>query len=142
MEVRDVTCTVCGCCCDDLIVEIEDNHIKSVRNACVLSMGKLMDHGERLASPMIRDGGILRYSSLEEALDRAAQILSEARHPLLWGWSLTSNEAVSIGVELAETLGGVIDNNTSICHGPGLIGVHDIVISSSTLGEVKNRADL
>ncbi|MEM2123491.1 MAG: formylmethanofuran dehydrogenase subunit B, partial [Candidatus Bathyarchaeia archaeon] len=57
-------------------------------------------------------------------------------------WSLTCNEAVSIGVELAETLGGVIDNNTSICHGPGLIGVHDIGISSSTLGEVKNRADL
>lgn len=142
MEVRDVVCTVCGCCCDDLIVEIEDNHIKSARNACTLSTSKLMDHRERLESPMIREGGILRDASLEEALDRAAQILSEARYPLLWGWSLTCNEAVSIGVELAEVLGGVIDNNTSICHGPGLIGVHDIGISSSTLGEVKNRADL
>ncbi|MEM3608587.1 MAG: formylmethanofuran dehydrogenase subunit B [Candidatus Bathyarchaeia archaeon] len=142
MEVRDVVCTVCGCCCDDLIVEVEDNHIRSVRNACALSTSKLMDHRERLKTPMVREGGTLREASLKEALDRAAQILAEARYPLLWGWSLTCNEAVSIGVELAETLGGVIDNNTSICHGPGLIGVHDIGISSSTLGEVKNRADL
>ena len=142
MEVTDVICTVCGCCCDDLIVEVEDNHISAVRNACALSTAKLMDHRERLRSPMVREGGALREAPLDEALDRAAQILAEARYPLLWGWSLTCNEAVSLGVELAETLGGVIDNNTSICHGPGLIGVHDIGISSSTLGEVKNRADL
>lgn len=142
MEIPNVICTVCGCCCDDLIVEVEDAHVKSVKNACALSMSKLMDRQERLCSPMVRENGILREVSLKEALDRAAQILSEARYPLLWGWSLTSNEAVSLGVELAEILGGVIDNNSSICHGPGIIGVHDIGVSSSTLGEVKNRADL
>lgn len=142
MEIPNVICTVCGCCCDDLIVEVEDGHVKSVKNACTLSMSKLMDRQERLCSPMVRENGILREASLKEALDRAAQILSEARYPLLWGWSLTSNEAVSLGVELAEVLGGVIDNNSSVCHGPGLIGVHDVGVSSSTLGEVKNRADL
>jgi len=45
-------------------------------------------------------------------------------------------------VELCELVGGVIDNNTGFCHGPGLIGCHDIGVSTCTLGEVRHRADI
>ncbi len=142
MKIQDVVCTVCGCCCDDLEVEMENNEIKKVKNACALSLSKFQHHGERLTSPTIREDNSFRKVSYEEALERTAHILVEGKYPLLWGWSLTSNEAVSLGVELAENLGGLLDNNSSVCHGPGLIGVQDIGVSSSTLGEVKNRADL
>jgi formylmethanofuran dehydrogenase subunit B len=98
--------------------------------------------GERNTSPMIRRGDKLEPSSFDEAVSKAATILSNAKYPLLFGWSLTSTEATCVGVELCELLGGVIDNNTGFCHGPGLIGCHDIGVSTCTLGEVRHRADL
>jgi formylmethanofuran dehydrogenase subunit B len=142
LKIQDVVCTVCGCCCDDLEVEVENNKIIKARNACAISLSKLKQQEERITSPKIKKESIDEQVSYEQAVEKAAQILVKANHPLLWGWSLTSNEAVSLGVELAEILGGVIDNNSSVCHGPGLIGVQDIGVSSCTLGEVKNRADL
>jgi formylmethanofuran dehydrogenase subunit B len=91
---------------------------------------------------MIRRGGELHPASLDEAISEAATILSNAKYPILLGWSLTSTEATCVGVELAELVGGVVDNNTSFCHGPGLIGAQDIGISTCTLGEVRHRADV
>ncbi len=45
-------------------------------------------------------------------------------------------------MELAEVLGGILDNTASVCHGPTLLAVQDVGVPSSTLGEYKNRADL
>ncbi|MEM4246284.1 MAG: formylmethanofuran dehydrogenase subunit B, partial [Candidatus Bathyarchaeia archaeon] len=140
---RDVVCTVCGCCCDDLEVEVQNGKIIRAKNACALSLSKLLSTGEeRLTKPMIRRGRRLAPAPLSRAVMRAATILAKASYPVLWGWSLTSCEAIERGVELAELVGGVIDNNTSVCHGPGLIGVQDVGVSSCSLGEAKNRADL
>lgn len=142
LKIQDVVCTVCGCCCDDLKVEVNNNKITTVKNACALSISKLTHSDNRLKTPQIRKNNHLYEVSYDEALDQTADILVNAKYPLLWGWSLTSNETVTLGVELAEVVGGVIDNNTSVCHGPGLLGIHDIGVSSCTLGQVKNRADL
>jgi len=60
----------------------------------------------------------------------------------LYGWSLTSCEATEIGVELADYLGGVMDNTTGTCHGPGILGIQDVGESTCTLGQIRNRADL
>ncbi len=143
MLVQDVVCSVCGCCCDDLEVEVENNNIIRAKNACALSLSKLLStHEERNLKPMIRRGKKFVSVPLNRAIQRTAAILTRSRYPVLWGWSLTSSKAIERGVELAELVGGVIDNNTSVCHGPGLIGLQDIGVSSCSLGEVKNRADL
>jgi formylmethanofuran dehydrogenase subunit B len=47
-----------------------------------------------------------------------------------------------LGVELAELVGGVVDNTAVICHGPTLLGTHQTGIVTATLGQIKNRADL
>jgi len=140
---KDVVCTVCGCCCDHLEVTVKENTIVKVKNACAMSTSKLLNYmNERLMKPMIRRRGRLSGCSYSDAIDAAAKILSKSRSPLLYGWSLTSCEAVEVGVELAEEVGGFIDNTTSTCHGPTILGVHEIGESSSTLGEVRHRADL
>ncbi len=42
---------------------------------------------------------------MDEAVHTAAKILTDAKYPLLFGWSSSTSEAQRIGVQLAEELG-------------------------------------
>jgi formylmethanofuran dehydrogenase subunit B len=92
--------------------------------------------------PLARKNGELREVSFEEAMEKAARILAHADYPLLYGWSSTSCEAMRVGIELAEEVGGVIDNTSTVCHGPSVLGIQDVGIPSCTLGQIRHRADL
>ena len=106
---RDVVCTFCGCLCDDLLVEVEDNKISKVKNVSLIGRNKLM-HAQSDHAPLKVNG---REGSLEEAYDEAARILTEAKSPLIYGLSSTTSEANREAVELTEILRGVIDNPSS-----------------------------
>jgi len=90
----------------------------------------------------MRTKGTLRPTTFDRAVDRAAKILNNARYPVLYGWSETSCEAISKGIELAELVGGLIDNTTTSCHGPTILGIQDVGEATCTLGEVRHSADL
>ena len=60
----------------------------------------------------------------------------------MYGWSSTSSEAQRVGVELTEEVGGIIDNTAVVCHGPSILGVQEVGIPTSTLGQIRHRADL
>ncbi len=139
----NVVCTVCGCCCDNLEVEVENGKITKVKNNCAMSISKLLNfEKERNLYPMVREGRNLSKASYEKAIERVASVLSSAKYPILYGWSLTSCEAIEVGVELADYIGGVIDNTTGTCHGPAILGIQDVGESTCTLGQIRNRADL
>ncbi|MEA3255483.1 MAG: formylmethanofuran dehydrogenase subunit B [Candidatus Altiarchaeota archaeon] len=140
-ERKNIICPFCGCLCDDVYVEVKDNVIKQVFNGCKLCKAKL-SVGERLKKPLIRKDGKLVPTSYEKAVEHAARILMDSKMPLLYGWSSTSCEAISRGVRLAEEVRGVIDNTSSVCHGPSILGLQEVGLPTCTLGEVKNRADL
>jgi formylmethanofuran dehydrogenase subunit B len=141
-EITDVVCSLCGCVCDDIVVEVEDNKVTKVkRGACSVGKAKLLGH-ERIKAPMIRENGELREVSYDEAIKKAAEILHKSRRPLLYGWSSTVCEADRMGIELAEEIGGVVDNTASVCHGPSVLAIQDVGLPSCTLGQIKNRADL
>lgn len=135
---QDVVCAFCGCLCDDLEVEVENNQITKVKRACLIGRNKLMYSQSDLAT--IRING--QSASLESALDRATQILTEAKNPLVYGLSSTSTEAQREAIALTDMLKGTIDNPSSYCHGPGVLARQQVGIVTCTLGEVKNRADL
>jgi formylmethanofuran dehydrogenase subunit B len=97
---------------------------------------------ERLLTPMIRKEGKLVPVSYEEAAHKAAQILTDAKYPLLFGWSSSTSEAQRIGVALAEELGSALDNTCSICHGPSVMATQEVGIPTCTLGQIRHRADL
>ncbi|MFX0094225.1 MAG: formylmethanofuran dehydrogenase subunit B, partial [Candidatus Hodarchaeota archaeon] len=96
----------------------------------------------RLLKPVITENGTKKEVSLEDAIDRAAKILSQAKRPLFYGWSSSSIEAIKAGLKLVERVGGITDSTASVCHGPSALAVQNVGISTCTLGEIKNRADL
>jgi formylmethanofuran dehydrogenase subunit B len=97
---------------------------------------------ERINYPLVRKNGALVEVSLEEAIQKAAELLVNATYPISYGWSSTSCEAQRVGIELAEELGGVIDNTSTVCHGPTSEAFHEFGHPSCTLGQIKNRADV
>jgi formylmethanofuran dehydrogenase subunit B len=141
--VKGVTCPVCGTLCDDIELVVKDNVIVDVRKACAMGAAKFMGYAaHRSLKPLIRKNGELVEASMDEAIGRAAKILADAAYPVLYGWSNTNCEAVRVGLELAEEVGGVIDNTSTVCHGPSILSVQDVGIASCTLGQLRHRADL
>ncbi len=141
--ITGVTCPVCGTFCDDIELIVENNIIVEARNACAMGAAKFLNFStHRTKKPLIRKNGELVEVSMDKAIEKAAKILVDANYPLLYGWSNTSCEAIRVGVELAEEVGGVLDNTSTVCHGPSIMGVQDVGIPGATLGQLRHRADL
>ncbi len=139
---ENVVCPFCGCLCDDLEVEVEGGKITSLKNACIISKSKFMNHERNRAKLMAKRGGELVKVDLMEAVTRAADILQNADSPLIYGLSTTECDAQRYAIELADLVGATVDNTTSVCHGPTLLAAQATGAVKCTLGEVKNRADL
>lgn len=142
--VKAVTCPVCGSLCDDIELTIQNGRIVKVKKGCAMCESKFLgfDGEHRVLKPLIRKNGKLVKTTVKEAVKRAAEILVEANYPILYGWSSTSCEATRVGLELAEEVGGVIDNTAVVCHGPSILSIQDVGIPSCTLGQIRHRADL
>ncbi len=134
MALKDVICTFCGSVCDDVQFDTENYKGKKF---CKLGSSKFSKK-ERIKSPTIEG----REVSYEEAINKAAEILVESKKPLLYGWASTVNEAIRLGVILAEKVRGVYDQSASVCHAPGTLAVIEEGLPGGTLGSVKNRADV
>lgn len=140
---ENVICPFCGCACDDIEVFTENNAIVKIKGGCAISADKFLHCFEhRITTPLIRVDGNLKEANLSDALDKAAEILIKSKYTLFYGWSCTGCEAIKVGIELAEELGGVIDNTSTVCHGPTLEAVQHTGEVGTTLGQIRHRADL
>jgi formylmethanofuran dehydrogenase subunit B len=142
--VKAVTCPVCGCLCDDIELTIADGKVAQVKNGCAMCETKFLEYlsEHRIKTPLIRKEGKLVPVSYEEAIHKSAEILAHSNYPILYGWSSTDCEAQRVGVELAEEIGGVLDNTAVVCHGPSILGVQEVGIPTATLGQIRHRADV
>ena len=145
-DITDVVCPFCGTLCDDLVVTVSDDGKKiiSIENACTIGAEKILHSqaSDRVTRPrkLLEDGSAVEIT-YEEAIEYTAQMLANAKKPTMYGWSSTSCEAQSVGHEIAEEVGALVDNTAAVCHGPTLIALQNVGVPSCTLGEVKNRAD-
>lgn len=139
--VENVTCTFCGCVCDDQILTVDDDtqRVTRVQNTCALGRAWFTEHYHEDRPAALIEG---KEASVEEAVERAAQILADAKFPITYGLSDTTSEAQREAVAISDMIGGCIDTTTSVCHGPSGIAFEGVGESTMTLGEVKNRADL
>ncbi|MFH0859635.1 MAG: formylmethanofuran dehydrogenase subunit B [Candidatus Altiarchaeota archaeon] len=144
MIYKDITCPVCGCGCDDIIVELEDGRIVKVNGACLVGKSKFEEIGrmERIMKPTLKVNGKAEEIGWKEAVKEAARMLTEAERPLLYGWSENSCEAIKVGVDIAEHIRGYIDSQSSHCHGPTILGEQMSGLPTCTLGMVMNYSDL
>jgi formylmethanofuran dehydrogenase subunit B len=137
--IPDVACTVCGCVCDDLSVTVDGGRVVRAAGACRLAEPWLL--GQNSTSPPAAevDG---RPTSAEEAYARAADILTAATAPLIYGLSRSTTEGQRAATALADRLGATIDTTASTGHAPSILALQQVGESTCTLGEVKQRADL
>ena len=137
--IEDSTCTFCGCVCDDIDITVKDNHIVDAKRACVLGKAWFYNHHADDRPSCLIEG---RPATVEEGVERAARILTDAKYPIIYGLSDTTSEAQRVAVGIGDTIGGTVDTTTSVCHGPSGMAFQDVGEVTCTLGEIANRGDL
>lgn len=137
--IADATCTFCGCVCDDIELSVENDHITKAKNACVLGKSWFLNHHVEDRPVATIEG---QPASLEQAVERAAQILAGAKNAITYGLSDTTCEAQRVALAITDWIGGTVDTTTSVCHGPSGMAFQAVGEVTCTLGEIKNRADL
>ncbi|TFG34090.1 formylmethanofuran dehydrogenase subunit B [Candidatus Thorarchaeota archaeon] len=140
--LQNVVCPFCGCLCDDLVITTNGKSIISNQNGCTISKTKFLSHTkDRLLYPTIR-ADTQKKTSLENAIKKAALILAQSRRLLIYGLSSAENDAHREAYKITELVGGVVDNTSSVCHGPTIIGNQESGEPQGSLAETRNRADL
>ncbi len=110
--VNNATCTFCGCVCDDIELHAEGDKIVKTKSACSLGESWFKNHtAERLYPDALIDG---KPATVDEAVEVAAEYLTQANMPLIYGLSNVTCEAQREAVSLAEMVAGVIDSHTSL----------------------------
>ena len=125
MLVSDVVCPFCGCLCDDLELEVEPDQGSPGAERLCPCRGNLHERYPAEGPDPAHTCG-WENISYDEAIRETADILREADRPLLYGWSSTHGEAQSIGVHIAERIGAVIDNTSTVCHGPSILAIQEV----------------
>jgi formylmethanofuran dehydrogenase subunit B len=136
--VKDATCTFCGCVCDDIDLHVRGTKIEKAQRACVLGTAWFLNHEIEDGPSCLIEG---KPASVEEGIERSAQILAGARYPLIYGLSDTTSESQRVAVAIADWIGGNVDTTSSVCHGPSGMAVQGVGEVTCTLGEVRNRGD-
>ncbi|MEX2172396.1 MAG: formylmethanofuran dehydrogenase subunit B [Pirellulales bacterium] len=137
--VRDATCTFCGCVCDDIDLTVKDNHIIEAKRACVLGKAWFLNHHiDDRPSCLIKG----QPASLEDGYELAAELLTTAKYPIVYGLSDSPCEAQRVAVSIVDWISGTIDTTTSVCHGPSGMAFQGVGEVTCSLGEVANRGDL
>ena len=139
MQYEHVTCPHCGLLCDDLSVKVSDLSLQllnSDHSHCVNAFADASIEDENLPSPTINGTSV----SLEQAIDKAVEILRSSTLPLINGL-IADVQTCREAIELTEKVGGVIDhaNGASIrCSTAVMQRMGEV---RTTLAEVRNRAD-
>jgi len=130
------SCTGCALICEDILYA-DKEAVPQARNICRKGQAHYQSLFAERTKPMIEG----RDASMEQAITRAAEILKDARSPLIYGWSNSSSEAQAVGMELAERIGAAVDDPSTYCEGLFMEKVLAGKVPSCTLDDVRNFAD-
>lgn len=137
MAERDktVVCPFCGLCCDDLSLAVTVDGLSIEAGGCARAEALFQVPAQGTA----RVRG--RPVSLAEACGAAARLLASARRPLIGGLAcdVTGHRAA---IALAERLGGVLEHMNGRAQFRNTLAFQDGGWMTTTLSEVRNRADL
>ncbi|MFZ2412162.1 MAG: formylmethanofuran dehydrogenase subunit B [Candidatus Methanoperedens sp.] len=131
------TCPGCALLCDDIEVIVENNIIKETKNACRRGAARIKGCLKRLAPSIAQ-----KPADIESAVRKAAEILGNAKSPMLFGWSNSTCEAQVKGIQLAKKLGAMIDDTSSFCQGLMIEKLMQKKFRTCSLEDVRNKADV
>jgi formylmethanofuran dehydrogenase subunit B len=144
MVSERVTCSGCSLLCDDIIIRSDGLFIDEVIGACMKGKERFENviAKNRILNPLIKKNGNFQKVSVEEAIEKAKEIINNSSNPLLYGFSTVSCEAQLKGIELAKAINGFIDSNSIICQGRVLNIAKETGITLTSISEIINKADL
>ncbi len=132
-----VTCTGCALLCDDIEAIAENNRIKETRNACRRGAARIRGCTNRL-NPSINH----TITDTETAIKKAAELLRNAKAPMLFGWSNSTCEAQLKGIQLAKKMNAIIDDTSSFCQGLLIEKILKKKFKTCSLEDIRNKADV
>lgn len=135
---NEQTCPFCGLACDDLIIEPKPGTTPRVANGCARARHLF---GEAFAATQTqpRIGGT--PAPLDAVLDHCAGLLRQARAPLFAGLATDVN-GMRATLALADLCGAQLDHVNGDALFRNLLVLQDSGWLTTTLTEVRNRADL
>jgi formylmethanofuran dehydrogenase subunit B len=137
-RLEAVTCPFCGLACDDLSVETETGALRALTNGCALAKTRFTESFSALDAPPRIQG---RIATLEDALERAAELLRQSRAPLFAGLGTDVN-GMRAALALADRCGATLDHANGDALFRNLLVLQDSGWLTTTFTEVRNRADL
>lgn len=132
----EVPSPFCGIAADDLKVKVTGNQLTVLKNGCWVTK-RAFEQKIGDCTPQIQG----RPASLEMAITRIIEILSQAHLPLISGLA-TDVEGVQAALALADRYGAVIDHMASEAVLRNVLAFQDSGWITTTLSEVRNRLDL
>ena len=135
--VESVTCPFCGLLCDDLTVQRDSaGNLKVTENGCP----RAVTFFERpIATPTPRIRG--NPATLQEAIAKSAEILANAKQPLIAGLG-TEVQGMRAAMNLAEATQATLDHMNSNGFMRNMHVLQNSGWFTTTLTEVRNRVDL
>lgn len=138
--METVTCPFCGLLCDDLRITADGGALRAEANGCPIAEPAFAQLGEfRDADLVPRVDGA--PATLDAAVERAAALLRGARQPLVAGLA-TDAAGARAALELARRVGAVVDHMNADAKLRNVLANQAGGGVTTTLAEVKNRADL
>jgi formylmethanofuran dehydrogenase subunit B len=133
------TCPFCGLLCDDVtVIASSAGTVAASGRACEASRaGFARQSAPGLDTPLV--GG--EPAAFDQAVGAAASILHGAGQPLIGGLG-TDVAGMRAAVELADRCGAVLDHANSGFKFRNLLAFQDRGAITTTLSEIRNRADL
>ncbi len=135
-EITEVPSPFCGIGTDDLVVQVDGVNVKVVENGCAINTPAfeqpLGDLGPKIQG---------QEASLTEAARKAAEILNDARQPVIGGCA-TDVSGMRALLSLADRCGAVVDNMNFNAARRNFLALQDDGWMTTTLAEIKNRCDL
>ncbi len=135
--LQSVTCLGCGCGCDDLTVRVRDGRIAELSPPCPVARQWF---GDGSVPREIRTDG--QSTTVEQAVEAAAALLSGAEHPVVIIAPDLTTRAQCIAIAVADALRAEVDGTTSDSAAAGMLVAQRRGRAAASLGEIKNRADM
>lgn len=108
-RIENITCTGCSLTCNDLVIDTEDeSKIINVWGSC--------SHGTKRIKEITSNRLKGSEENIDKAIEKAVEILSSAKKPLIYGFTNSSNEAIELGLKIARKVNGIFDTPPSISH--------------------------
>jgi formylmethanofuran dehydrogenase subunit B len=134
---RDVACPFCGLGCDDLGIAIGSERLELRQGACPISKAEFERRPPAVTAPCLAG----KDCAPAEAIAAAARLLRDSRQPLFGGLGADVDGLRAV-LDLADRCGGVVDHGRSAGLFRDLPALRDTGTITTTLSEVRNRADL